>query len=331
MSETHSRGDNTAAHPITGESPGIADILARRTAGELAGEELQSAEAEPRDDAAEAAAELASWRRRAETAEQQAAAERRRAETAERDRVAAVQGAEDTGFTAISTALAATQQSIATLKTEMKTAGEAGDFSRLADISAELGRLGGELRELERGKTEVERQRTDRLQDRPTQRQDRPADPIAGSETERAILRNLNAPSREAFLANRTPATREWLQANPQFFTDDAVHARIVAADSLAKMRGIPIDTPTYFDLLRKEAALDATQRDNTRQQRRDAAPGTPPSRDAPGPSGRTRTGDIYVTADQKTAAAWMGVDAVEYAEEQRRLEQRGEWPYRRR
>jgi hypothetical protein len=39
----------------------------------------------------------------------------------------------------------------------------------------------------------------------------------------------------------------------------------------------------------------------------------------------------VYVTAEQKQAAAWMGVDPVEYAREEESLRNRGELPYRRR
>lgn len=320
MSETHTRGEAEVLHPITGEPPGIKDILERR-ANEDAVEPQDPPERDPETTAAE---ELAAWRTRATEAESRATEADRQRQAAEHDRAIAMRATEDTGFTAISTALTATEQSIDTLKTEMKTAGESGDFGRVAEIATELGQRGAELRELQRGKQQFEQTRTDRIA-RPTQSQ-----PSASSATERTILGRLGAQTRDAFLSTRTPETAAFLRQHPEFFTDDSAFNRISGADTLAKGRGIQVDTPEYFKLIEKEAALSQPTRT---QGSRQFAPGAAPSREAPGPSGETRTrgGDVYVSADQKAAAAWMNVDPVEYAREEADLRRRGEMPYRRR
>lgn len=333
MSEalTHTRSDTGSFHPITGEPAGIKEILERRAAEEIAPPAADPPEhaAAQDDDATRAAAELSDWRRRATEAEAGRAEAVRAAHAAEQRATQATQGAEDTGFTAITTALAATQRESESLRIEMKAAGESGDFGKVADIAARLGELGAEARELERGKNEFERTRDARL--RAPAPEATPA--AATSATERAILGRLGAPSRDAFLASRTDATAAFLRQNMEFFTDEAAFARIRGADSLAEGRGIPRDTPAYFDLIRKEAGLSQTTTPPRQQQDSRGAPGAAPSRTPPGPSGRppTQSGDVYVSPEQKATAEWMGVDPVEYAKEEANLRSRGELPYRRR
>ena len=238
------------------------------------------------------------------------------------------QGAEDTGFTAISTALGAAERETDALKAEMKTAGDAGDFSRVSEIAVRLGQLGAETLQLRQGKEQYEQHRDARIAT-PTQ----PAHPEAATAVERGILRQIGAPSRERFLADRTPSTRAWLNAHPDFFTDAAFNARVMGADQLARGRGVQIDSPEYFRLIETEAGV--TQPTARRDVQPDARtiPGAGPNRDAPGPTGRpsTKPGDVYVSPEDRTAATWMGVDPAEYAAQREELTRRGEIPYRRR
>jgi hypothetical protein len=336
MSETatHTRGEETNRHPITGEPAGIAEILERRSNGEAdpeeRGTETEVRREEPREDDAERAArEVASLRNRASEAEARAGEERAARVRAEQQAAAALQGAEDTGFTAITTALGAATREKEGLTAEMRTAGEAGDYGRIAEISARLGELGAEIRDLSRGRESYEAERQRRL-DRPTQTQR--AEPQAATAAERSVLAQLGAPNREAFLANRTAPTADWLRAHPEFFSDPQAHARITGADALAKGRGLEVDSPEYFRYI-EETALSqtTTRREPAERSERSAIPGAGPSRDAPGPTGRTtRNGDIFVSADDKTTASWLGVDPVEYVRERDRLKNVGEWPYRR-
>jgi hypothetical protein len=331
-------------NPITGDAPGIREILERRSEGvpdtppPVADPTDRPAKPAPPADAAEqAAAELARWKNRASEADRRAEEEARARQAAEQHAARVAQGAEDTGFTAIVTALGAAQGEVQSLKSEMKTAGEAGDFGRIAEITERLGRLGFEVGELERGKLQYEQQRGTRLQPPPQQR---PSQPQAGTATERAILGELRAPSRDAFLASRTDATAAFLRENPQFFTDEAAFRRMTGAEALARGRGLAVDTQEYFNLIKQEAGVAQPEASPT--YRPPETPATPsprnapptaaaPSREAPQPGGKVRPGDVYVSAEDKTAAEWMGVDPADYAAEKQRLSARGEWPYRRR
>lgn len=326
---THARGTDSPLHPITGEPPGIKEILERRVAeGNPAPTEPASRETEPADDDAEIAArEVASLRHRVEAAEAGRAEADRLRVAAENDRAAAVRGAEDTGLTAINTALASAEREKDSLLTESKAAGEAGDFARQAEINFRLGSLGAEIRDLSQGKQQFEQERQTRIANPP-----RPAEPriVAATPEERGILQNLGAPSREAFLASRTPQTRDFLYQHPEFFTDPAAFQRMTGAEALARGEGKALDSQAYFDRI-KEVALGQTTQPPRREPADRRVPGAGPTRDAPGPTGRTRTGDVYVTQEQKAAAEWMGVDPADYARDEQELRHRGELPYRRR
>lgn len=362
---THVRGNENALHPITGEPPGIKEILERRAAGGLPDpgpdREMDGGTAvatpdptvvtRPDDDAAaQAAREIAGLRLQKSDAEARAMeaerlrvdAERRRAD-AENQRATAVQNSEDTSLTAINTALGASQREQESLRAEMKTAGEAGDFGRVAEISGSLGEIASEIRELTRGKSALEQDRQTRI-NTPL----RQPDPVVthqaqvGDPTERGILKGLNASSRQAFLDSRSPAVRDFLYQHPEFFTDTAAHQRIMGAESLARGRGLAIDSPAYFEAIREAStvAQPATPAPATVQRPvdrpsvdRTAPPAAAPSRNAPSPTGQRLAagGDVYVSAEDKKIAEWLQVDAVEMVQERQALEQRGEWPYRRR
>lgn len=327
-SATHTRGGDSPLNLITGEPPGIKEILERRVAeGNPPVETEERREPEPRqdDDAERAAREIADLRNRTVNAEAQAAEQFRLRQVAERDRVAAVQGAEDTGFTAINTALSSAEQEKKSLLAEMKTAGEAGEFGRVGEISARLGELGAEIRDLSQGKQQFEQDRQARLS-RPTDRSaDRVPDSVFGSP-----IAHLGV-SRDAYMASKTPMTQDWLNKHPEFFSDSGAAQRIMGAHGLAVGRGLVADTPEYFRFV-EENALSQTQPPRQRETDR-GSPGAAPSRDAPGPSGRPRAanGDVYVSQEDKTAALWMNVDPVEYVTERQRLKEEGAWPYRRR
>lgn len=348
---THVRGTEGALHPITGEPPGIKEILERRAGGGVSEPAPEHTEETPvvveptsrpdDEEAARQAREVASLRRTTADAEARAAeaerqridAERRRAE-AETQRATAVHNAEETGLTAINTALASATRERESLQAEMRTAGEAGDFGRVGEISSALGELGAEIRELTRGKTSYEQDRQNRINNPP-----RPADPVAApvvsDPTERGILSNLRAPSRQAFLDSRTPATRDFLYQHPEFFTDPAAHQRMVGAESMARGRGVVIDSPQYFEAIREASTMAQPTAPAIVQRPADrtVTPGAAPSRQAPSPTGRSSGagGDVYVSAEDRKVAEWLQVDPVEMVQERQDLERRGEWPYRRR
>lgn len=321
---------------INRDAPGIADILARRE-GQLPPSMLPAdtaTEAEPprtettpaQDDAAAAAAELRRQneqlqQRSAQSESARLAAEataRRATEELHRTR----QNADDANYSTVTNALEARTAEQGRLKIELKSAGEAGDFDRIADINVRLGELGAELVQLRQGKEAYEAERGNRLREPPP-----PAPAPTGEWT------TVGQP-REQFLAGRTPKTQEWLRKNDRFFTDKPFFDMVTGADAIARGRGIAADTPEYFRFIEEQAGMTQPTHNTPppRSNGSSAPPAAPPSRDATGPTGHTtRPGDIYVTPEQKRVAEWMGVDAVEYAMQEAELKRNGELPHRRR
>lgn len=321
---------------INRDSPGIADILARRegdlppsmlppeTTPEPTPEPTQSP-TPAQDDAAQAAAELRrqneQLQARTSTAEAARVAaearERRASEELHRTR----QNADDANYSTVTNALEARTSEQQRLRTELKSAGEAGDYERLADINVRLGELGAEMVRLREGKEAYEADRGNRLRETP------PPPPPSGEITTVGVPRGQ-------FLAGRTPQTQEWLKKNDRFFTDQSFFSMVTGADAIARGRGIAADTPEYFRFIEEQAGMTqpTSPTPAPRSTGSSAPPSAPPSRDATGPTGHTtRPGDIYVTPEQKRIAEWMGVDPVEYAREEAEARRSGDIPHRRR
>ncbi|HEX3587784.1 MAG TPA: hypothetical protein VH024_17425 [Candidatus Angelobacter sp.] len=327
------------------EPAGIADIMARRE-GDLPPDmlrpepdelqpERQKPEASPQDDAEAVVEQLKrdaeQLRSRTVQAEAHAAAEARRAREVHAELQRTRAGADDANYNTIANALEARSSEAERLKAQMKSAGEAGDFAQVADISQRLGEIGAELSNLRAGKEQYEAERNARLREPPQPQREAPA------HTE---WTTVGVP-RDQFLAGRTPKTQEWLRTNDKFFTDQSFFNMVTGADALARGRGMQVDTPEYFRFIEEQTGMSTPPR-NTQSRGSAAPPATPPSRDAPTPTGRPspRAGDVYVSPEQRRIAEWMfskmpggykPEDAEQYAREERELTARGETPHRRR
>lgn len=315
------------------DSFGISDILAERE-GQQPPDMLPNNERvveeetkpSPQSDAESVADQLrrdaAEQRARAIAAEQRAAEGERREQQATAEVHRTRQQSIETEYNSVSAALTDREAEADRLKSEMRSAAEAGDVGRQAEISLRLGEVGAELVTLRQGKQAFESDRAQRLrQPEPApQQQQRPAD---WSPT-------LNA-SKEQFLGTRTPPTAEWLRKNDKFFTDRSFFNIITGADAIAQGKGIAPDSPEYFRFIEEQAGM--TQAPTRQQQRGSTAPpSAPPSRDAPGPTGRdNRQGDIHISAEDRRIAGWMKIPAEDYAREKAKLYASGELPHRRR
>lgn len=314
------------------ESPGIADILARRE-GTLPSsllppertepEARPTTTAEPENDAAAAAAQLRreneELQRRTSTAEAARIAAEQNARRAHSELQQTRQTAHDTEYSAINNALEARTAEQGRLKAELKSAGEAGDYERIADINIRLGELGAEMVNLRAGKDAFDADRGRALRDPP------PPPPPPPTEAT-----TVGVP-RAQFLATRTPTTQEWLKKNDRFFTDQSFFNMVTGADALARGKGIAADTPEYFRFIEEQSGMTTPPNPPARTGS-SAPPAAPPSRDATGPSGHaTRAGDTYITPEQRRIAEWMGVDPADYAADDAELRRSGDIPHRRR
>jgi hypothetical protein len=97
-----------------------------------------------------------------------------------------------------------------------------------------------------------------------------------------------------------TPATQAWIDAHPQFLTDPTYRQMCVAADALARARGLDADTPEYFRDVERTIARELNG-DSPQERRMDRGnSGAPPSRGSSNGAGsrivQTDIGQMRVT-----------------------------------
>lgn len=319
----------------------IKDILERTAAEDHADEqhgappERAAPETPPpaEEDAAQAAdalrRQLAEQTNRARVAEQQRADAERRAATATTEAQQTRQSAVDANYTTILTALDARNREAEALTGEYASAMESGDHRKAAEISMRLGKVGAAIEGLEAGKQEMERQRQDRLREPP--KTETPPAPAVVADT------TVGVP-REQFLGRVNPQVADWLRSHDEFFTDQKFYRECIAADKLLEARGIFPNDPAYLSSV--EGILGLTQSNTAppparqqQQQRSAPPPAAPPARANPtlGNRAPANNGDVYISAETRRVADWLGVEPEVYAAEQARLRASGEIPHRRR
>ena len=330
----------------TDDGPGIRDILERMDGGQptnlLQPDEPARHDPEPPQEDAEAVAEqlrrsAEAATQRARQAEQREATERQQRQQAQRELAQTRQSRDETEYNSITSALSDRENEAERLKAEVRTAAEAGDHVRIAEINLRLGEIGGDLRDLRQGKSAFENQRNLALREPPASE----PPPPTGEWTTVGIPREafLNG-DRARGIAARTEPTKAWLREHDEFFTDERVMNKVMGAHQMALGEGIKLDTPEYFRFIEEKTGMRAPPR-QAPSRGSSAPPAAPPSREAPGPTGRNNGGgDIYVSPEQRRAAEWMlrgmpggftAEDAKNYAIEQAQLKQSGQYPLRRR
>ncbi|HXJ24814.1 MAG TPA: hypothetical protein VNH17_03900 [Streptosporangiaceae bacterium] len=318
------------------DSTGIADILERVAAEDHKEPPLVSSPgapeaapvAAPEDDAAAVAdrlrRDLAAQTTRAQAAENARVAAERRANEATTEAAQTRQSAAEANFTTILSALDARTRESEALTAEMAAAGEAGDFRKVAEIGVRIGRVGAALEQLESAKQEMERRRSDALREPVRQVPQPVADPTT----------TVGVP-RETFYQQVAPNVAEFLRENDRFFTDQSFYHKCVAADGLLRADGITPTNPDYIPRVKEILGMaQPTAAPPRQQQRTTSAPpaAAPPSHATPSMSGRPApTGDIYISAEDRKLADWMGIDAAGMVSERERLKSAGEIPHRRR
>jgi len=101
-----------------------------------------------------------------------------------------------------------------------------GNFDKMAEATAEIAAL-----ETRRAQLQQQEQHLERI---PVP----PADPV------------------EAYCANRTAPTQQWLRSHPDFVTDRTKNARLTSAHWAAQAEGIAPDTAQYFEFVEKKVGI---------------------------------------------------------------------------
>lgn len=184
------------------------------------------------------------------------------------------------------------RQNAEVLKANYAAAMENGDYGQAATIQEAMSRNSAELLQLEQGREALQ---SAPKPERPMYQPPMPADPV------------------EAFAAQCTPRSADWVRAHPEYVTNPALQQQMFAAHQYAIAAGNPVDTPAYFSAVERVLGIEGQQSAPRAQQRASAPPAAPVSRNGGGYS-TGRTTHVTLTAAQREAAAMSGMTDREYA-----------------
>lgn len=265
-------------------------------------------------------AELATAREQREAEARGRQAADARARDAEAQARQAAQGGQravdEANLAAVKNALESNKGMMINLKTSYATAMQEGDFSKGADIQAEMATVGARLVQLEDGQGQLE----ERIKTPPPADQGRApaADP---------------AQARENFIMGQPPRVQDWLRSEKgaRYFSDESFRARVMSAANYAQNgRRLDVGSQEYIDFIETEVGL------------RQATPTPPPPNPNPAPAPAGRDADdrrmvtapaggstagsvrsqpdgsttVYLTQDERDMARRMGVSETEWARE---------------
>ena len=180
-----------------------------------------------------------------------------------------------------------------------------GDFARATEIQSEMSANSAKLLQLENGRQAMENA------PRQPEPQMPPADPV------------------EAFAAQLSPRSADWVRRHPEFVRDPRLNAKMIAAHNLAVADGIPTDTDDYFAAIEETLKVTpkAAQGDSDDSyaakvvQRRDAAPAAAPANR--GNQSRS-TNVVRLSAQEREMAEMMGMKPEDYAKNKMALKKEG-------
>lgn len=180
-----------------------------------------------------------------------------------------------------------------------------GDFARANEIQRQMAAKEAELLQLNNGKQAME---SAPRQPEPVAP---PADPV------------------EAFAAQLSRRSADWVRQHPEFVRDQRLNAKMIAAHNLAVADGIPTDTDEYFEAIEAtlkvapKAAQTATDDEHAAKvvRRRDAAPAAAPANRG----GQSASSNVVrLTSAQREMAEMMGMKPEEYAKNMVALKKEG-------
>lgn len=229
-----------------------------------------------------------------EAADRRAAAADIARQAAEREVESSRTEITETRISTVEQGLAAAQTEAGAAKAEYIAAQEAGDWKRAADAQERIAAAQARIVRLDEAKSDLEiaKAQPARTETRQTeQRAPVHTDPV------------------EAFLAQRSPKTQEWLRAHPDearalaLGTDSRRAAKINAADNDAVAEGFQRDTPEYFAHVEKFLGMGSANGASSGKtpQRRSSAPVAPVNGSAGGASGGGDT--VKLTQGEANAA----------------------------
>ena len=170
-------------------------------------------------------------RQRAVEAESRAAAATREAAAARQEVQTARVEIVDSQFETVTTGIEAAKTAALAADQEYEAAFERGDAKALAIASRKQGRAEAELVRLEETKADLEARKK-----------------AGPDDAARREVRTSGPDPVDAYIANRTEPTANWLRDHREWITDPRKNAKLTAAHYSAQAEGIEADTPEYFE-----------------------------------------------------------------------------------
>lgn len=197
---------------------------------------------EPADDLAAQFADLQAQSKR----DQQAIdTERRQRVAAEQDAIRARQEATtargeviDSQYGTVESGLSAAQEAADAAEREYKAAFEASDGAAMAKAQRSIARAEATISRLTEAKSDLETRKAKA--------------PIEAEQVREQPRQRVSDDPVEAYVANRTPQTADWLRKHPEWVTDQRKNAKLTAAHYDATGEGLNPDTPEYFTHIEK-------------------------------------------------------------------------------
>src|SRR5512143_2714119 len=250
-------------------------------------------------------------RRRAEEAAQREAAFRQQYEQQQREFQSTTARAGQAELDAVNNAIAAATSELASAKNELKTAGDAGDWSAIAEAQERIAEAKTRVIQLGDSKAYLT-ERAEKAKSAPP-----PPTPQMGDPVDNYIA-NLSA----------TPRQKDWLRNHRDVLTDGVLFQQLTYLNAKALRDGKQVDSPEYYQFIEEQMGFRQPPPVKPPEDidEEPAAPqivSAPVSREAPSAeTGRPAT-RITLTAAQREAARDAGVDEVTYARNLLLLEQR--------
>lgn len=212
---------------------------------------------------------------------------------------------DETNLQLVVNAIDTVSRDIDLLKQAHTYAMQSGDFARATDIQSEMSANSAKLLQLENGKQAME------SAPRKPEPVAPPADPV------------------EAFAAQLSRRSADWVRQHPEFVKDARLNAKMIAAHSLAVADGIATDSDEYFEAIEQTLKIapkvsqgesdDAYAAKAVR--RRDAAPAAAPANRG----GQSASSNVVrLSAAQREMAEMMGMKPEDYAKNMVALKKEG-------
>ena len=212
---------------------------------------------------------------------------------------------DETNLQLVVNAIDTVNRDIDLLKQAHTYAMQSGDFARATEIQSEMSSNSAKLLQLENGRQAME------SAPRKPEPVAPPADPV------------------EAFTAQLSRRSADWVRQHPEFVRDPRLNAKMIAAHNLAVADGIPTDTDEYFEAIEQTLKVTpkAAQSETDDQyaakavRRRDAAPAAAPANRG----GQSASSNVVrLSAAQREMAEMMGMKPEEYAKNMVALKKEG-------